>query len=89
MVELGPPLPSQLCYGPGNEASWTLGEKQPFPLPPGDFEGCYGSPGPVRIEGWRAGHQRVSIIWYALSVNLHELCMRHTACNVTWYQSFA
>lgn len=31
MVELGPPLPSQLCFGPGNEASWTLGKNSPSP----------------------------------------------------------
>lgn len=67
-------MPSQPCY----EASWTQWKISPSPCR-GDFEGCHGCPGPVRIEVWITSFQRVPIIWYALSVNLHELC---TQCVV-------
>lgn len=60
-------------------------------LPPAgvDFEGCHGSPAPVRIERWSTSLQGVPTVWYALSVNLHGLCMQHAVCSGTGYKAFA
>lgn len=67
------------------------GHNEKTALPPAglDFEGCHGSPDPVRIERWRTSLQGVPVIWYILSVNLHGLCTQHTVCSGTWDEAFA